>query len=148
VTRALIFFATFFGAIVVPQLIGHGLNYLYPAQSRFGEDETALRATPSGFAEASAVFGKSVRLDLMQDPRPIFPQVLAGAEVAQYGMTGTGATVLAARFASDDAATQARYALFRMLGKVNAEKTNAAFSISPGRSPVTRRSREAEGGRS
>jgi hypothetical protein len=45
VTRALIFFAAFFGAIVVPQLIAHGLNYLYPAQPRFGEDETALRAT-------------------------------------------------------------------------------------------------------
>ncbi|HTN27913.1 MAG TPA: hypothetical protein VL180_09015 [Burkholderiales bacterium] len=126
-TRALIFFAAFFGAIVVPQLIAHGLNYLYPAQPRFGEDETALRATPSGFAEPSAVFGKSVRLDLMQDPRPIFPQVLAGAQVAQYGMTGTGATVLAARFASDDAATQARYALFRMLGKIDAQQDERGF---------------------
>ena len=126
-TRALIFFAAFFGAIVVPQIIAHGLNYLYPAQPRFGEDENALRGTAAGFIEPSAVFGKSVRLDLMQDPRPIFPQVLAGAEVAQYGMTGTGATVLAARFASADAATQARYALFRMLGKVSAEEDEHGF---------------------
>ena len=126
-TRALIFFAAFFGAIVVPQVIAHGLNYLYPVQPRFGEDENALRATPAGFSEPSAVFGRSVRLDLMQDPRPIFPQVLAGAEVAQYGMTGTGATVLAARFPSADAATQARYALFRMLGKVSAEEDERGF---------------------
>jgi hypothetical protein len=35
----LIFLAAFFGAIVVPQLIAQGLNYLYPAQSRFGETD-------------------------------------------------------------------------------------------------------------
>ena len=126
-TRALIFFAAFFGAIVVPQLIAHGLNYLYPAQPRFGEDESVLRMTPAGFADPALVFGKSVRLDLMQDPRPIFPQVLAAAEVAQYGMTTTGSSVLAARFASEDAATQARYALFRMLGKVNADEEDRGF---------------------
>jgi hypothetical protein len=123
----LIFFAAFFGAIVVPQLIAHGLNYLYPAQPRFGEDESALRATPAGFTDPALVFGKSVRLDLMQDPRPIFPQVLAGAEVAQYGMTATGSSVLAARYASGDAATQARYALFRMLGKVDANQDERGF---------------------
>jgi len=123
----LIFFAAFFGAIVVPQLVAHGLNYLYPAQPRYGEDESALRATPAGFADPALVFGKSVRLDLMQDPRPIFPQVLAGAEVAQYGMTATGSSVLAARFASGDAATHARYALFRILGKVNAEEDDRGF---------------------
>ena len=126
-TRALIFFAAFFGAIVVPQLMAHGLNYLYPAQPRYGEDEGALRTTSAGFADPALVFGKSVRLDLMQDPRPIFPQVLAGAEVAQYGMTATGSSVLAARFASDDAATQARYALFRMLGKVDADEDDRGF---------------------
>jgi hypothetical protein len=127
VTRVLIFFAAFIGAIAVPQIIAHGLNYLYPAQSGFGEDENALRATPAGFADPALVFGRSVRLDLMQDPRPIFPQVLAGAEVAQYGMTATGSSVLAARFASTDAATQARYALFRMLGKVDAQEDERGF---------------------
>ena len=126
-TRVLIFFAAFIGAIAVPQIIAHGLSYLYPAQSGFGEDENALRATPAGFADPALVFGKSVRLDLMQDPRPIFPQVLAGAEVAQYGMTATGSSVLAARFASTDAATQARYALFRMLGKVDAQEDDRGF---------------------
>ena len=126
-TRALIFFAAVFGAIAVPQLIGHGLNYLYPVQARYGEDESALRATPAGFAEPAAVFGKSVRLDLMQDPRPIFPQIVAGAEVAQYGITATGASVLAARFGSADAAREARYSLFRMLGKVKTEEDGRGF---------------------
>jgi hypothetical protein len=126
-TRALIFFAAFFGAIVVPQIIAHGLNYLYPAQPRFGEDETSLRATPAGFAEPTLVFGKSVRPELMRDARPIYPQVLGGAEVAQFGLTETGSSVVAARFSSDDAATQARYAFFRMLGKVNAEEDEHGF---------------------
>ena len=126
-TRALIFFAAFFGAIVVPQIIAHGLNYLYPAQPRFGEDESSLRATPAGFAEPALVFGKSVRPEFMQDARPIYPQVLGGAEVAQFGLTATGSSVVAARFQSDDAATQARYAFFRMLGKVNAEEDERGF---------------------
>ena len=60
-TRVLIFFAAFIGAIAVPQIIAHGLNYLYPAQSGFGEDENALRATPAGFADPALVFGRSVR---------------------------------------------------------------------------------------
>jgi len=127
VTRALIFFAAFFGAIVVPQLVAHGLNYLYPAQPRFGENEGALRATPAGFADPSLIFGPSVRRELMQDARPAYPQVLGGAEVAQFGLTATGASVTAARFASSDAATQARYALFRMLGKVNTEEDAQGF---------------------
>ena len=126
-TRALIFFAAFFAAVVVPQIIGHALNYLYPVQPRYGENESALRATPGGFAEPALVLGKSVRLDLLQDPRPIFPQIVAGAEVAQYGMTATGSSVLAARFASDSAATEARYALFRMLGKVKTEQDEHGF---------------------
>jgi hypothetical protein len=127
VTRALIFFAAFFGAIVVPQLVAHGLNYLYPAQPTFGEDEGALRATPSGFTDPSLVFGTSVHRELMQDARPVYPQVLGGAEVAQFGLTANGASVTAARFATSDAATQARYALFRMLGKVNAEEDGQGF---------------------
>ena len=126
-TRALIFFAAFFGAIVVPQIIGHALNYLYPAQSRFGEDENSLRATSTGFAEPALVFGSSVRPEFMRDARPIYPQVLGGAEVAQFGLTATGSSVVAARFSTDDAATQARYAFFRMLGKVNAEEDERGF---------------------
>jgi hypothetical protein len=123
----LIFFAAFFGAIVVPQIVAHGLNYLYPAQPRFGEDEDALRATPAGFADPALVFGKSVRRELMQDARPVYPQVLGGAEVAQFGLTETGSSVLAARFATGEAATQARYALFRMLGKVDAQEDERGF---------------------
>ena len=126
-TRALIFFAAFFGAIVVPQLVAHGLNYVYPAQPRFGEDEDTLRATPTGFADPSLVLGKSVRRELVQDARPVYPQVLGGAEVAQFGLTESGSSVLAARFATGNAATQARYALFQMLGKVNTEEDEHGF---------------------
>ena len=124
---ALIFFVAFFGAIVVPQIVVHTLGYVYPAQPAFGEDESVLRATPSGFADPAFVFGTSVRRELIQDARPVYPQVLQAAEVAQFGLTSTGASVLAARFSSADAATEARYALFRMLGKVNAEDAGNGF---------------------
>ena len=70
----------------VPQIIAHGLNYLYPAQARYGEDESALRATAAGFADPSLVFGKSIRLDLMQDPlrTPYTIEILApNIDVAQ-----------------------------------------------------------------
>ena len=126
-TRALIFFAAFFAAVVVPQIIGHALNYLYPVQPRYGEDESSLRATPSGFTDPALVFGNSVRPELMRDARPIYPQMLAAAEVAQFGLTATGSSVLAARFASDNAATEARYSLFRMLGKVKTEQDDHGF---------------------
>ena len=125
--RALIFFAAFFAAIVVPQIVAHALNYLYPPQPRFGEDESALRATPAGFADPSLVFGASVRREMLQDARPIYPQVVGAAQVAQFGLTGSGASVLAARFASSDAAREARYALFRMLGKVETEEDERGF---------------------
>jgi hypothetical protein len=68
-----------------------------------------------------------VRRELVQDGRAIYPQVLGSAEVAQFGLTGTGASVLAARFADGDAATRARYALFTMLGKVKPEQDDAGF---------------------
>ena len=42
-------------------------------------------------------------------------------------MTATGSSVLAARFANPDAATQARYALFRMLGKVKTDADERGF---------------------
>ena len=120
--RAFIFFTAFMGAIVLPQLVAHGLNYLYPPQPKLGEDEDALRATPAGFSDPSLVFGPGVRREFVQDGRAVYPQVLAGAEVAQLGLTGTGASVLAARFVDADAARRARYALVTILGKVNAEE--------------------------
>jgi hypothetical protein len=115
------------GAIVVPQIVAHGLNYLYPPQPRIGENEGALRATPAGFSDPSLVFGPGVRREFVQDGRAVYPQVLAGAEVAQLGLTGTGASVLAARFADAEAATRARYALFTMLGKVKTEQDDRGF---------------------
>ena len=120
--RALIFFAAFLGAIVLPQLVAHGLNYLYPPQPKLGEDEDALRATPVGFAGPALVFGTSVRRELVQDARSVYPRVLEAAEIAQFGLTGSGASVLDARFADADAARRARYALFTMLGKVTTEE--------------------------
>jgi len=127
VLRVFLFFAAFMGAIVVPQLVAHGLNYLYPRQLTLGEDENALQATAGGFADPARVFGPSVRRDLVQDGRAVYPQVLGGAETAQFGLTGTGASVLAARFADAAAATRARYALFTMLGKVKAEEDGNGF---------------------
>jgi len=127
VLRAVMFFAAFLGAIVLPQLVAHGLNYLYPPQPKLGEDEDALRATPGGFAGPALVFGTSVRRELVQDARSVYPQVLEAAEIAQFGLTGSGASVLAARFADADAARRARYALFTMLGKVKTEENDNGF---------------------
>jgi len=127
VRRAFIFFVAFFGVIVVPQLVAHGLNYLYPPQPALVENEETLRATPTGFADPAPVFGTSVRRELLQDAKPVYPQVLQSAETAQYGLTGSGGSVLAARFANADAAMRARYALFTMLGKVQAEEDDKGF---------------------
>src|SRR5262245_47585578 len=106
------------GAIVVPQLVAHGLNWLYPRQPTLGEDENALRGTFAGFADPALVFGPGVRRELVQEGRAVYPQVTGNAEIAQLGLTGTGASILAARFTDAAAATRARYALFTMLGKV------------------------------
>ena len=125
--RVFIFFAAFFAAIVVPQLAAHGLNYLYPPPPRLVENEEALRSLASGFADPARVFGRTVRRELVQDARAVYPQVLQGAQVAQYGLTGTGASVIAARFDNAGDATQARYALFRMLGKVSTEEDDTGF---------------------
>ena len=125
--RVLLFFAAFMGAIVVPQLVAHGLNYLYPRQPALEEDENTLRAGPGGFADPALVFGPSVRREFVQEGRAVYPQVTGNAEIAQVGLTGTGASVLAARFADTTAATRARYALFTMLGKVKTEEDSNGF---------------------
>jgi hypothetical protein len=125
--RALIFFFAFLGAIVVPQLVMHVLNYRYPRQPRIEEDEEALRGTFTGFDDPALVFGPRVPHDLVQEGRAVYPEVLRSAEVAQLGVTGTGPSVLAARFSDAKAATRARYALFTMLGKVKTEQDDNGF---------------------
>lgn len=125
--RILAFFVAFFGAIVVPQLIGHGLAALYPPQPLLAEDEKALTAAGGAFADPQAVLGTSVRRELVRDARPIYPQALQDAETAQFGLTGTGASVLAARFANGDAAIRARQTFFRMMGKLQTERDEAGI---------------------
>jgi hypothetical protein len=125
--RALIFFAVFLAVVAVPQIILHALNYLYPAPPAFVEDEEVLRGSAAGFVQPALVLGKSVRPEFVRDARAVYPQVLQTAQVAQFGLTLSGASVLAARFATEDAATEARYALFRMLGKVDAEEIASGF---------------------
>jgi hypothetical protein len=125
--RPVIFFAAFLGAIVVPQLVAHGLDALYPPQQGLVENESVLVARADGFADPAAVLGVSVRGDLLQDARPVYPQVLEEAQTAQFGLTGTGAIVLAARFADAGATERARSAFFKMVGKVNAEQDAAGI---------------------
>ena len=125
--RALLFFFAFLGAIVVPQLVMHLLNHRYPRQPIIGEDEESLRGTFTGFEDPARVFGSSVQRELVQEGRAVYPQVLGNAEVAQLGLTATGARVLAARFADLKAATRARYALFAMLGKVKTKQDDKGF---------------------
>src|SRR5262245_42736691 len=97
--RIIIFFVVFLGAIVVPQLIAHGLHALYPPQPALAENDAVLAAGVQGFADPSAVFGASVPRELIQDARAVYPEVLKEAQTAQLGLTGTGASVVAARFA-------------------------------------------------
>ena len=125
--RALLFFVGFLAAIVLPQLLIHLLNWRYPRQTKIGEDDESLRATLAGFDDPSRVFGPSVPRDLVQDGRAVYPQALASAEVAQLGLTGTGASVIAARFADSATAIRARQALFTMLGKVKTEQDDKGF---------------------
>jgi hypothetical protein len=125
--RVVIFFAAFLGAIVVPQLIVHGLNALYPEQTGLAEDDTVLASSATGFVNPAAVLGASVGREMVQDARPVYPQVLQDAQAAQIGLTGTGGIVLAARFADAGAAERARFAFFKMLGKVDAERNAAGI---------------------
>src|SRR5262245_29563928 len=125
--RVIIFFAAFLGAIVVPQLIVHGLDALYPEQAGLQEDDTVLTSSATGFANPVAVLGTSVGRDMVQDARPVYPQVLQDAHAAQIGLTGTGGIVLAARFGDAGTAERARFAFFKMLGKVDAERDAAGI---------------------
>ena len=125
--RPILFFFAFLAAIIVPQVVMHVLNHRYPRQPKLGEDEEALRGTFTGFDDPSLVFGPSVPRDLVQEGRAVYPEVLGNAEVAQLGSAGTGASVIAARFADAKAATRARYALFTMLGKVKTEQDDNGF---------------------
>lgn len=123
--RVVVFFAAFLGAIVVPQLVAHGLDALYPERPGLVEDQSVLAADANGFSDPAAVFGASVRREMLQEARAVYPEVLQGAQTAQLGLTGTGATVLAARFTDAGAAERARFAFFRMVGKVDAAQDTA-----------------------
>jgi hypothetical protein len=135
--RPVIFFAVFFGAIVLPQLAFHALDAIYPAAPLLIENEAALIASGSRFLDPGAVFGPSVMPDTLRDIRPMYPGVFDTADVGQIGLTASGASVTAMRFAREAAGREARQRFFRMLQSPETKRDAVGTWIFdwPGNSP-------------
>lgn len=132
--RPVIFFAVFLGVIVLPQIAFHGFDAVYPPVPLLIENEAVLAAAGARFVDPGAVFGTRVMPDTLRDSRPMYPGVFDTAEVGQFGLTPTGASVTAMRFARESAALEAQQRFFRMLQspKTRRDDTGAWLFDWPG----------------
>ncbi len=88
--RPVIFMAAFLGAILLPQLLFHALDTAYPVAALLVENEAALAAAGSNFADPEAVFGSSAMPASIADVRAVYPGVFEGAEISQFSLTASG----------------------------------------------------------
>ncbi|MFC4308126.1 hypothetical protein ACFPN2_03440 [Steroidobacter flavus] len=115
--RPVVFIGVFFAIICVPQLLGHGAMALWP-KAKPALDEAAI-AGVGAFARPELIFGTEVDRARLQDARAVFVEALSGAEVAQLLIHFNGETVVAARFADEEAARVGAAALWTMFSPRN-----------------------------
>lgn len=96
--KPIAYVAVFFAIVMVPQFVGHLAMALWPRPKAVFDAE--LFGGREAFEHPERIFGVGANADELRDARPIFPEMLSKAEVAQLRMRETGEMMLAARFAS------------------------------------------------
>ena len=130
--RPLVFFFGFLAIVAGPQGVGHLLMLKAPGTQEtptapgYLPDATAFVVADGRFANPQRVFGDSVDLDLIQNAMPIFPEMLAKAQVAELAFAPSGETTLAAVFPDAASAQEAHDAFGTLMQFQNAEGSDAA----------------------
>lgn len=96
--KPIAFVAVFFALVIGPLFAGQLANFLWPKPKPVLE--AAAFAEREAFEHPELIFGADVDASELREAKPIFPEMLATAEVAQLLLRGTGEMTLAARFAS------------------------------------------------
>jgi hypothetical protein len=96
--KPIAFVAVFFALVMVPLFAGQLAMAIWPKpQSSIDAESFAGHGT---FEHPERIFGSDVTADSVRDAKPIFPEMLMKADVAQLRLRETGEMTLAARFAS------------------------------------------------
>lgn len=123
--RPILWFAVFFGLVVLPQAVGHLLMARRPvpaAPAAAAAQPTGADAVPplpldgGRFANPQALYGTDVDPQLIQDARPVFREFLEGASHAELAIFPTGSTVVVAAFATAEEARTAAAGYVRYFG--------------------------------
>lgn len=96
--RPIAFVAVFFALVMVPQFVGHLAMAVWPKPKPVFNAESF--SGQESFEHPESIFGTGVTAAALRDAKPIFPEMLAKAELAQLLLRETGEMMLAARFAS------------------------------------------------
>lgn len=103
--KPIAYIAVFFALVMVPQLVGHLAVTIWPKPKPVLNAESF--SGRQSFEHPELIFGIGVKAAAeLRDARPIFPEMLAKAELAQLLMRENGGMTLAARFASAEDAKE------------------------------------------
>lgn len=96
--KPIAFVAVFFLLVIGPVFVGQLANAIWPKPRPVFE--AAAFTGRDAFDHPEFIFGADVNAAELREAKPVFPEMLANAEVAQLLLRGTGEMALAARFAS------------------------------------------------
>lgn len=96
--KPIAYVAVFFALVMVPLLVGNIALTIWPKpKAVFNEQAFAGGAA---FEHPALIFGADANAAELRDAKPIFPEMVANAELAQLLIRDNGEMTLAARFAS------------------------------------------------
>jgi uncharacterized protein YfiM (DUF2279 family) len=96
--KPIAYVAVFFAIVMVPLLVGNIALTIWPKPKAVVD--TKAFAGSAAFEHPEIIFGADVSAAELRDAKPIFPEMVANAELAQLLIRGNGEMTLAARFAS------------------------------------------------
>jgi hypothetical protein len=94
--KPIAFVAVFFALVLGPLFVGQLANAIWPKPKPVFE--AAAFTGREAFEHPGLIFGADVLAAELREAKPVFPEMLAQAEVAQLLLRGTGEMTLAARF--------------------------------------------------
>lgn len=119
--RPIVFFSGFLALVAGPQVVYHVSHLRVPSVAPANGPHPAPPApSPPAFTDGNGafldlkqVFGEDVDATLIRDAKPVFPDVLKDASIAQLAFKPSGETVLAAVFPDDAIASNAAKSYLR-----------------------------------
>ncbi|MFA6244324.1 MAG: hypothetical protein WC655_25500 [Candidatus Hydrogenedentales bacterium] len=135
--RPIAFFFVFLGIVGVPQVVYHISHLRVPTLPNTSALDTSSAhidaqtfAVENGtFTDLESVFGPDVDPALVRDAKPVFPDFLSKATVAQLAFKPSGETVLAAVFPDEPTASEAAHSYLRFFQIANPSGSeNAGWS--------------------